>query len=190
MRKDIGAKPYILPLPVFVVASYDEQEKPSALVAVWGGISNEAEITLTIASQRYTLKGILANSEFTVSMADGSVMQQFDYLGIESGNKEPDKFKKSGLTAVPATHVHAPLIEELPFALECRVKSYDPETWRLVAEIVNVSIDERVFGDTGKVDLNKFQPLAFDWMSKAYHSIGGKMGDAYLEGLAIKRPRE
>lgn len=187
MRKNFGAKPYILPMPAMMLAAYDESEKPQAMMAVWGGITNEAEITVTVASVRNTLKGILAHGEFTVSMADGSVEAACDYLGVESGERVPDKFVKSGLTAVPAEHVHAPLIEELPFALECRVKSYDPETWRLVAEIVNVSLDERVLADDGKIDLDSFEPLAFEFMRKEYRRIGAKAGDAYRDGARFKK---
>ena len=81
----------------------------------------------------------------------------------------------------------APLIDELPFAVECRVKSYDSETWRLVGEIVNVSLDESILGENGKVSFDKFHPLAFDWMNKIYLSLGEKVGNAYKDGLALRK---
>ena len=185
-RKNLGAKPYIMPMPVLMVSSYDEDEKPCSMVAVWGGISNEKEITITVASQRHTLKGILARGAFTVSMADVENEAACDYLGITTGNKVEDKFEKSGLHATKSEFVDAPIIDELPFAVECRVKSYDEETWRLVGEIVNVSLDERILGENGKVSFEKFRPLAFDWMNKIYLSIGEKVGDAYRDGLALR----
>ena len=185
-RKNLGAKPYIMPMPVLMVSSYDEDEKPYSMVAVWGGISNEKEITITVASQRHTLKGILARGAFTVSMADVENEAACDYLGITTGNKVEDKFEKSGLHATKSEFVDAPIIDELPFAVECRVKSYDEETWRLVGEIVNVSLDERILGENGKVSFEKFHPLAFDWMNKIYLSIGEKVGDAYRDGLALR----
>ena len=185
-RKNLGAKPYITPMPVLMLSSYDEAEKPCAMLAVWGGISNEKEITITVAAQRHTLKGILAWGAFVVSMADVENKTACDYLGITTGNKVEDKFEKSGLHATRSEFVDAPLIDELPFAVECRVKSYDAATWRLVGEIVNVSLDERILGEDGKVSFDKFHPLAYDWMNKIYLSLGEKVGNAYRDGLALR----
>ena len=159
------------------------------MVAVWGGISNETEISITVASQRHTLKGILDRGAFVVSMADVENEAACDYLGITTGNKVEDKFERSGLHTTKSEFVDAPIIDELPFAVECRVKSYDLENWRLVGEIVNVSLDERILGENGKVSFEKFHPLAFDWMNKIYLSLGEKVGDAYRDGVAIKRKK-
>ena len=72
-RKNIGAKPYITPMPVLMLSAYEsEMEKPCAMLAVWGGISNEQEITVIVAKERHTLKGILAHQSFVVSMGDAS----------------------------------------------------------------------------------------------------------------------
>jgi flavin reductase (DIM6/NTAB) family NADH-FMN oxidoreductase RutF len=185
-RINIGAKPYVMPMPVLMISSYDEKEKPCAMLAVWGGISNETEISITVASQRHTLKGILARGSFVVSMADVENEIACDYLGIATGNKVEDKFEKSGLHTTKSEFVDAPIIDELPFAVECRLKSYDEENWRLVGEIVNVSLDERILGENGKVSFEKFHPLAFDWMNKIYLSLGDKVGNAYRDGLALR----
>lgn len=185
-RKNIGAKPYVMPMPVLIVSSYDKDEKPCAMLAVWGGISHETEISITVAAQRHTLRGILDRGAFVVSMADVEHEAACDYLGIATGNKEENKFEKSGFHAAKSEFVDAPLIDELPFAVECRVKSYDEKTWRLVGEIVNVSLDERILGKDGKVSFEKFHPLAFDWMNKIYLSLGEKVGDAYRDGLKLR----
>ena len=185
-RKNIGAKPYITPMPVLMLSSYDDGGKPCAMLAVWGGISNEKEITITVASQRNTLKGILARGAFVVSMADEANEVACDFLGITPGGRVADKFEKSGFHTTRSEFVDAPIIDELPFAVECRVKSYDEATWRLVGEIVNVSLDERILGEDGKVSFEKFRPLAYDWMNKSYFSIGPKVGTAYHDGLALR----
>ena len=185
-RINIGAKPYVMPMPVLILSSYDENKKPCAMLAVWGGISNETEISITVASQRHTLKGILTRGSFVVSMADVENKIACDYLGIATGNKVEDKFDKSGFHTTKPEFVDAPIINELPFSVECRLKNYDEKNWRLVGEIVNVSLDERILGEGGKVSFEKFHPLAFDWMNKIYLSIGDKVGDAYRDGLALK----
>ena len=185
-RKNLGAKPYITPMPVLILSSYDENEKPCAMLAVWGGISNETEITITVAAQRHTLKGILARGAFVVSMADAEHEAACDWLGITKGEKVSDKFERTGFHTTKSEFVDAPLIDELPFAVECRVKSYDEANWQLVGEIVNVSIDERILGENGKVSFDKFHPLAYDWMNKAYYTLGEKIGDAYRDGLKLR----
>lgn len=152
-----------------------------------GGISNQKEISITIASQRHTLKGILARNSFVVSMADVENEVACDYLGITLGSKVKDKFEKSGFHMTKSEFVDAPIIDELPFAVECRVKSYDEANWRLVDEIVNVSLDEKILGEDGKVSFEKFHPIAFDWMNKIYLSIGDKVGDAYRDGRQLKK---
>jgi flavin reductase (DIM6/NTAB) family NADH-FMN oxidoreductase RutF len=187
-RKNIGAKPYIMPMPVLMLSAYEEEnENPCAMLAVWGGISNEKELTITVASERHTLKGILTRQAFVVSMGTVETVTECDYLGITKGDKVADKFEKSGFHTTKSEFVDAPLIDELPFAVECRVKSYDPETWRLVGEIVNVSLDESILGENGKVSFDKFHPLAFDWMNKIYLSMGEKVGNAYKDGLALRK---
>ena len=101
------------------------KRKSRAMLAVWGGISNEKEISIIIASQRNTLKGILLRDSFVVSMADVENVVACDFLGITPGEKVKDKFEKSGFHATKSEFVDAPIIDELPFAVECKVKSYE-----------------------------------------------------------------
>lgn len=186
MRKNFGAKPVCYPQPVFIIASYDENGNPDAMNAAWGGISDDTQLSLCLSADHKTTKNILARGAYTVSMATVSQMVACDYVGIVSGNKEPDKFAKAGFHAVKAEHVDAPLIEELPMALECKLISYDPETCRMVGEIINVCADESVLGENGKVDVAKLQPITFDPMNNAYCVIGGKVGNAFKDGMQLK----
>jgi flavin reductase (DIM6/NTAB) family NADH-FMN oxidoreductase RutF len=82
--------------------------------------------------------------------------------------------------------VDAPLIDELPMALECEVISYDEETCRLVGRIVNVSADESILGENGKVDVAKLRPITYDSMNHHYLVLGEKVGRAFYDGLALK----
>ena len=119
-------------------------------------------------------------------MADVENEVACDYLGITPGSKVKDKFEKSRFHTNKSEFVDAPIIDELPFAVECRVKSYDEENWRLVGEIINVSLDERILDGNDKVFFEKFHPIAFDWMNKIYLSLGDKIGDAYRDGRQLK----
>ena len=167
MRKNLGAKAYTYPQPVFILAAYGKDGTPNAMNAAWGGISDDKELTMCISASHKTTEDILAKKAFTVSMADAAHVEACDYVGIVSGTKEPDKFAKAGFHAVKSEFIDAPLIEELPIAVECRLKSYDAKTCRLVGEIVNVSVDEKVLDENGNVTKN----IVSDWI-KSDSSLG------------------
>jgi flavin reductase (DIM6/NTAB) family NADH-FMN oxidoreductase RutF len=186
MRKNFGAKPLLYPQPVFIIAAYDENGVPNAMNAAWGGISEEQEVSVCISAGHKTTKNILASKAFTISMADADHVAQCDYVGVVSGNKVPDKMEKAGFHTTKSEFVNAPLIDELPMAVECRLVSYDPETCRLVGEIVNVCADESVLGENGKVDPAKLRPITFDPMNNAYLVLGERVGSAFSDGLKLK----
>ena len=186
MRKNFGTKAMCYPMPVFIVGTYNEDGTPNAMLAAWGGISEESEITICVDSRHKTAANLLARKAFTVSMATAETMVACDYLGVVSGKKEPGKVAKAGFHVVRSEFVDAPLMEELPMAVECEVISYDTETCRLVGRIVNVSADEAVLGENGKVDPAKLQPITYDPMNRKYMTLGVVIGQAFHDGLALK----
>lgn len=185
MRKNFGAKPILYPQPVLIIATYDAQGIPNAMNAAWGGISEENEITICIDSGHKTAANLKARGAFTVSMADEAHVAACDYVGIVSGSKEPNKLEKAGFHTVKSAFVDAPLIEELPMALECKVKSYDDETCRLVGEVVNVCADARILTD-GKIDPRKLRPITFDPVHHTYIALGEPVGRAFFDGTKLK----
>lgn len=186
MRKNFGAKPVLYPQPVFIIAAYDENGVPNCMNAAWGGLSEENEITVCLSAGHKTTKNIQFSKAFTVSMATEDYTAACDYVGIESGNKVPDKMEKAGFHTEKSAFVNAPLINELPMAIECRLKSYSPETCLLVGEIVNVSADESILTD-GRIDPKKLRPITFDPVNHAYIALGEKVGNAFSDGLRFKK---
>ena len=186
MRKNFGAKAMCYPMPVFIIGTYNADGTPNAMNAAWGGISEETEITICVDNTHKTAENLLARKAFTVSMATVPYLTACDYVGIVSGTKEPDKFAKAGFHAAKSEFVDAPLIEELPMALECEVISYDEETCRLVGRIVNVCADESVLGENGKVDVTKLQPITYDPVNHHYLVLGERVGQAFQDGVALK----
>ena len=186
MRKNFGAKAMCYPMPVFIIGTYNADGTPNAMNAAWGGISEETEITICVDNTHKTAENLLARKAFTVSMATVPYLTACDYVGIVSGTKEPDKFAKAGFHAVKSEFVDAPLIEELPMALECEVISYDEETCLLVGRIVNVCADESVLGENGKVDVTKLQPITYDPVNHHYLVLGERVGQAFQDGVALK----
>ena len=186
MRKNFGARPITYPQPVLIIATYGKDGIPDAMNAAWGGISEEKELSICISAEHKTTKNILTSRAFTVSMADVKHVVECDYVGIVSANDVPDKFERAGFHAIRSEFVNAPLIDELPMAVECRLISYDAESCRLVGEIVNVCADEGVLNSEGKIDPTKLQPITFDPMNNAYIVLGGKVGNAFKDGKKLK----
>ena len=186
MRKNFGAKPMCYPMPVYIIGTYGVDGTPNAMNAAWGGISDDTEISICISADHKTTENILARKAFTVSMATAQHIAACDYVGIVSGTKEPNKFTKAGFHATKSAFVDAPLIDELPMAVECELISYDPQSCRLVGRIVNVSADESALGENGKVDVSKLQPITFDPMNNRYLVLGEQVGQAFHDGVALK----
>lgn len=187
MRKNFGPKPYTYPQPVFIVATYGENGEPDAMNAAWGGISDDTQISLCLSAGHKTVRNLRERGAFTVSMADAKHVVECDYLGVVSANDEPKKLEIAGFHAVKSDFVDAPLLEELPMALECRVVSYDPATCRLVGEIVNVSADGSVLDEAGKIDPEKLDPITFDPVHNTYRRLGNVVGNAFRDGLSLKK---
>lgn len=186
MRKNFGAKPWTYPQPVFILATYGEDGTPDAMNAAWGGISDDTQLSLCISAGHKTTANILARKAFTVSMATAAQVVPCDYVGIVSGNSVPDKLSKAGFHTTRSEFVDAPIIDELPMTVECRLVSYDAESCRLVGEIVNVSADESVLDADGKIDPDKLQPIIFDPIHSTYRKLGEKVGNAFRDGAALK----
>lgn len=186
MRKNFGAKPWTYPQPVFIIATYDEDGRPDAMNAAWGGISDDTQISMCLSANHKTVKNILHRKAFTVSMADAEHVAACDYVGVVSGNNTPDKMEKAGFHVTKSDFVDAPVIDELPMAVECKLISYEEKTCRLVGEIVNVGIEERILTDDGKVDLQKFFPIVFDPINNDYLKLGEKVGNAFSDGMKLK----
>ena len=186
MRKNFGTKTWLYPMPVFIVAAYDEAGTPNAMNAAWGGIYTDDMVGICLADNHKTTQNILSTKAFTVSMATADHVAACDYLGLVSGNKETDKMNKSGFHIVKSEFVNAPVIEELPMTLECELVSYDPESCHMVGRIVNISADESILNEEGQIDLMRLQPITYDPIRHKYHVIGAEVGNAFSDGRKLK----
>ena len=182
MRKELGAKPFTYPQPVLMIGTYDESGNPDLMNAAWGGISDDTEISICLSSNHKTVENFLKTKALTVSMATKNTVKECDYLGIVSGNKVNNKIDVVGFHHSKAPHVNAPIFDKLPLTLECELISYNSESCRMVAKIVNVLADESIIGENGKVDPKKLDPICFDPFNNTYLTLGEKAGDAFKSG--------
>lgn len=185
MRKNFGSQPWFYPLPVLIIATYNEDGTPDAMNAAWGGLYDSDMVELCLSAGHKTTKNITARGAFTIGFADAANVVPSDYVGLVSGNKEPQKFEKSGFHATKSGSVDAPVIDELPVTLECTFVKVTEEG-NIIGKIVNVSIDERVLGEDGKLDLTKFRPIAFEPVHNKYHVLGEAVGTAFVDGEKLK----
>ena len=183
-RKNLGAKPYLFPQPVMIIATYDADGKPNAMNAAWGGIVGSDEIIFDLGSHK-TTDNIRLKKAFTISIADAAHVIPCDYVGIVSGNKVPDKFDRTGFTVTKSEFVDAPVINELPVALECDLLDVIDGS-KFIGKIKNVSVDESVLGSNGDVSLEKFFPIICDTAGHGYYKLGEKVGQAWESGNALK----
>lgn len=185
MRKNLGAKPYLFPQPVMIIATYDEYGKANAMNAAWGGIAGADEIVVDLGSHKTTVN-IMKSKAFTISMADAAHVIPCDYVGIVSANEEPNKMQKAGFTVTKSDYVNAPVINELPLALECEFSS--ASGGKIFGKIVNVSADESIL-EHGDVSLERFFPIIYDTATHGYYKLGARVGNAFSDGNAIKNMR-
>ena len=185
MRKNFGVKTWAYPMPVFIVAAYDKEGAPCCMNAAWGGIYDTNQIMICLADDHKTTKNIIESGAFTVSIADDKHVVEADYVGIVSGNKEPDKMKKAGLTTQKSEFVNAPVINEFPMTVECKLLKFN-EDGICIGEIVNISADESILDENGKIDAKKLDPIIYDGVTHAYWNFGEKVGQAFSDGKKIK----
>ena len=181
-RVDFGPKPFMYPMPVLIIGTYDENGVPNAMNAAWGMISDYDEVSISLAKHK-TTDNFEKTGAFTVSFATEDTMIPCDYVGVVSANDVPDKFAKAGFHATKSSRVNAPLIDELPIAFECKVKSFENDI--LVGEIVNVAVDESILTD-GRIDPKKMKPIIYDSANHIYYSLGEAIGKVHEDGVKLK----
>lgn len=184
MRKDFGAKPYLFPQPVLIIATYDDDGKANAMNAAWGGIVGADEIIVDLGSHK-TTDNIEKRKAFTISIGDAEHVVSCDYVGLVSGRSVPDKLDRAGFTVSKSRFVDAPVINELPLCLECRLeKTVDGSKY--IGKIINVSADSSILGNDGEIDLGKFSPITYDTVHYGYYRLGERVGNAFKDGNKIK----
>ena len=184
MRKNFGKKTWLYPMPVLIIGTYAEDGTPNAMNAAWGGIYDTNMVMVCLADDHKTTENIKKTGAFTVSFATDATVVPCDYVGIVSANDVPDKFARAGFHAVKSEFVNAPIIEELPMTVECKLLKFN-EDGICVGEIVNVSADESILDESGKVDAKTLDPICYDSVSHGYWTLGEKVGQAFSDGKKL-----
>lgn len=189
MRKNLGVQPAVFPMPVLMIAAYDENGTVNVMNAAWATVCDMDKIALCIDADHKTTKNIMTAKAFTVSIADKAHMDGADFFGIATGNKMPDKFARSGYHAEKSGFVNAPIITEFPVALECELAEIveTDNIYAVIGKIVNVSADESVVAEDGKIEPMKLNALIFDQFRSGYYTAAEKVGQAWNAGKAMMK---
>lgn len=186
--KSFAPKPWVAPQPVLIIGTYDENGNANAMNAAWGGQWDMKEMMISMGAHA-TTDNLNRNGEFTVAFATKETMVASDFVGIVSARKDAQKMEKTGWNIVKAEKVNAPVFTDFPMTLECRIKEKIDESaegYYIVAEIVNILVDEKYLAEDGNPDIEKMELVVFDPVHHGYIQLGKKVGQAFSDGKALK----
>lgn len=187
MKKQIKTTEAIFPMPVLLISTFNKDGSVDVMNAAWGTMLDRDMVALNLTETHKTVQNIKERKGFVIHIADAKHIVEADFFGVASGNNEPEKFKKSGLTYTKSGLVDAPVINELPIAMECEFIEYqDGETGLgVIGKVLRTSVEEAVMKD-GKVDIDALEAVAFDPYTHGYYKVGGRVGDAFKDGMKLK----
>ncbi len=187
--KEFEVKPYLFPMPTYMIATYNEDSTVDVMMMAWGGICAEDMVALNLEADHKTVANLRARKAFTLSVPGTDTLKESDFFGIASANKMGDKFARSGLHAEKSQKVDAPIVTEYPLTLECQVEEIQEQPYglRILGKIVGVLADEKVLNEKGKIDAGKLNAFAFDQMGNGYYAIGEKIGQAWNAGAGLMK---
>ena len=186
--KSFKPSAWVLPQPVFIIGTYNEDGTPNAMNAAWGGQWDHNDVFVSLGSHA-TTDNLNRNGVFTLSFATAATLPAADFVGIVSGRKDPDKMVKTGWKSHKGESVDAPVFECFPLTMECRVKEKIQESesgFYLVGEILNIVCDEAYLDENGRPDVEKMGLITFDPIGNGYIELGKRVGNAFRDGMALK----
>ena len=178
----------MLPQPVLIIGTYNEDGTPNAMNAAWGGQWDRGEIMISMGAHA-TTENLALCADFTVAFATKDTMVASDFVGIVSAKNDPDKMKKTRWTAVKSENVNAPVFTDFPMTLECRIKEKMDESaegYYILAEVVNILVDENYLTEDGQPDVQKMQLITYEPVTHSYVALGEKVGNAFCDGKKLK----
>ena len=185
MKKSIKTTEAIFPMPVLMIATYNEDGSVNVMNAAWGTMLERDQVILNLTESHKTVKNIRKRKAFTVSIADSKHVTEADYFGMVSGNNDQNKFENSGLTATKSERVDAPVINEFPICMECELLDNE-SNWGIVGKVVNTLVDEEVMTNDN-VDVKLLEAIAFDPYTHGYYKVTERVGNAFEDGLRLKK---
>lgn len=187
MRKELPIVPGLFPMPVILIATYNEDGSIDVMNAAWGCAYDYKQLKLNISEEHKTTKNIRRTGCFTVTVADASHIKEADYVGMVSGNKVKDKFKRTGLKAHKSDIIDAPILDDFAICMECKAAEINPEDYGVIADIIRLTVDDKYIDENGKVDVSKLNIIAYDPFNHGYYVVKEKVGQAFSDGKKLMK---
>ena len=180
----LGPRTLLYPMPAVLVGA-DVDGRPNFMTAAWCAVACHTPPSLVVAirPQRYTYAGVVENQVFSINIPSTGQAGTVDFCGINSGRKVN---KTALFTCFYGTLDNAPLIEECPVNIECRV-SHTLELGShvlVVGEIVETHISRDCITDD-MPDPGKIDPLTYAPGTREYHRLGESVGKAFHIGQKL-----
>lgn len=187
MKLSIKTTEAIFPMPVLLISTFNEDGSVDVMNAAWGTMLERDMVALNLTETHRTVQNIKSRKGFVIHLADAKHVVEADWFGVVSGNEEPKKFEKAGMTFVKSELVDAPIINELPVAIECEFIEYQSDATGLgvIGKVVRTSVEEANIKD-GKIDIDSLEAICFDPYTHGYYKVGGRVGEAFKDGLKLK----
>ncbi|MBR3641393.1 MAG: flavin reductase family protein [Oscillibacter sp.] len=187
MKKEIKTTEAIFPMPVLLISTFNDDGTVDVMNAAWGTMLERDMVALNLTETHRTVKNIKARGGFVIHIADAKHAVEADWFGVVSGDREPEKFKKSGMSYVKSELVDAPIINELPVAMECEFVEYQNDATGLgvIGKVLRTSVEEEKLKG-GEVDIDALEAIAFDPYTHGYYKVGGRVGEAFRDGMKLK----
>ena len=183
MKKELKAISGIFPMPVLMIGTYNEDGSVDVMNAAWGMAQSMTQLKLCLTESHKTVKNMKRTGYCTVALATKDYVAESDYLGIVSANNVNNKFEKTGLHAAKSSKIDAPIIEEYPICMECKVVDFEDDG--ALVEVVNILAEETYLNENGTIKLDEIGIISYDPYGHGYYEVGNKVGQAFQEGKKI-----
>lgn len=180
MKKELKITPGIFPMPVLMIGTYNEDGTVDVMNAAWGMAQSMNQLKLCLTESHKTVKNMKRTMACTVALGTKELVSESDYLGMASGNTVADKFERTGLHSVKSEKVNAPIIEEYPICMECKVIGFEEDG--TLVEVVGVQAEEKYLNEDGTIRLNEIGIISYDPYGHGYYVVGDKVGTAFSDG--------
>lgn len=186
MKQQIKTTAAIFPMPVLLISTFNEDGTVDVMNAAWGTMLEMDTVALNLSETHKTVENIKARKGFVVHIADAKHVVEADWFGVVSVRKDPEKFAKTGMTFEKSELVDAPIVNELPIAIECEFIEFQNNTNGIgvIGKVLRTSVEEACMKD-GKVDIDALEAIAFDPYTKGYYKVGDRVGDAFSDGFKL-----
>jgi len=182
----------VYPSPAGLIVSIDENKKPNVMTAgeIFNiGLKEPAIIGIALRKATYTHSLIVKSGQFTVNLPTASILDKVDLVGTCTGRDGLDKFSEYGLTPIKSSVIDAPIIEECPVNLECKMLNVSEvgDHDLFLGEVVAMHVDSDKLGENQRILIEKVDGFLFaEW---GYYKFGEKIGELYFSRKDMSRPR-